>query len=407
MAICLLTEIYHLKFRDISILQIIAHMVPSLIATLETHFSSINDPRAQYSIEYKLNDIIVITICAVICGADTWGEVESFGNSKHEWLSGFLELKNGIPSHDTFERLFARLKPKELQLCFLNWIQSVFKITEGQVIAIDGKTLRGACERGKNRSLIHMVSAWATENRLVLGQCKTEEKSNEITAIPELLKRLDLTGATVTIDAMGAQKTIAKQIIEKGANYVFSLKGNQGDLHQDVLQLFDAAFAKRFHGIDHEFYETQDKGHGRLETRRYWLMGQTQYLIGAELWDGLSYVGCVESIRTLKGKTSIEKRYYILSGSPTITQFTHAVRAHWGIENRLHWMLDVGFREDQSRACLGHSAENMAVIRHIALNLLSHDKTKKGGIHAKRLTAGWDTNYLERLLTQSLDPSKL
>ena len=382
-------------------------MVPSLITTLETHFSLINDPRAQYSIEHKLNDIIIITICAVICGADNWVEVESFGNSKYEWFSGFLELKTGIPSHDTFERLFARLKPEELQHCFLNWIKFVFKITEGQVIAIDGKTLRGACERGNNRSLIHMVSAWATENRLVLGQLKTQDKSNEITAIPELLRRLDLTNATVTIDAMGAQKTIAKQIIEKGGNYVFSLKGNQGDLHQDVCQLFDAAFAKQFHGIDHEFYEIQDKLHGRLESRRHWLMGQTQYLIGADLWDGLSHIGCVESIRTLNQKTSIEKRYYILSGSPTINHFAHSVRAHWGIENRLHWMLDVGFREDQSRACLGHSAENMAVIRHIALSLLSHDKTKKGGIHAKRLTAGWDTSYLEKLLTQSLDPSKL
>ena len=373
---------------------------PSLITTLETHFSSIHDPRSQDRIEHNLNDILIITICAVICGADTWGEIESFGNSKQQWFSGFLELKNGIPSHDTFERLFARLKPEELQHCFLNWIQSVFQLTDGQVIAIDGKTLRGAYERGKSRSLIHMVSAWATENRLVLGQCKTQEKSNEITAIPELLQRLDLKGATVTIDAMGTQKTIAKQIVKQGGDYVLPLKGNQGDLYQDVLQLFDAAFKQQFQNLDHEFYETQDNCHGRIETRRYWLMGQTQYLLGAELWEGLSRMGCVESVRRIEGKTSVERRYYILSGSPQIAQFAHAVRAHWGIENRLHWMLDVGFREDDARACLGHSAENMAVIRHIAMNLLSQDKSKKGGIHAKRLTAGWDTSYLERLLTQ-------
>jgi predicted transposase YbfD/YdcC len=382
-------------------------MPPSLIATLETHFTSLHDPRADHSIDHKLNDIVAITICAVICGADSWIEVENYGTSKQQWLSSFLELPKGIPSHDTFERLFARLRPTELQQCFLNWVQAIFHVTEGQVIAVDGKTLRGAYERGQGRSMIHMVSAWATANRIVLGQCKTQEKSNEITAIPELLKLLDLAGAVVTIDAMGTQKAIAQQIVDQGADYVLALKGNQGNLHQDVMQLFDAAFAQSFTGIEHQFHQTHDQAHGRIETRRYWVMGQTQYLTDSGLWAGLSSIGCVESKRTVAGKTSIERRFYILSFPPDVARFAQAVRAHWGIENQLHWMLDVGFREDHLRSCQGHSAENMAVIRHLALNLLSQDKTKKGGIHAKRLAAGWDADYLEKILTQQQSHSTI
>jgi predicted transposase YbfD/YdcC len=375
------------------------------IARLEVHFSSLSDPRAQHSIDHLLIDIVVITICAVICGAESWVDIENFGHAKHPWLCEFLELPHGIPSHDTFERLFARLQPDELQQCFLGWVEAVHEISVGKIVAIDGKTLRGAYERGGRTSMIHMVSAWATQNRLVLGQRKVSEKSNEITAIPELLSLLDLEGALVTIDAMGTQKQIAQQIIEQGADYVLALKGNQGNLYEDVTQLFQYALTQEFKGIEHDYLQTTEQGHGRIETRRYWVMGQTEYLLDAQLWPGLNSIGCVESQRQLKGKTSLERRYYILSIPPDAARFAEAVRSHWGIENHLHWILDVGFREDASRGCLGHSAENLAVIRHLAVNLLSQEKTAKGGIHAKRLKAGWDLDYLMKLLSLAASPA--
>lgn len=381
-------------------------MTSSSIASLATHFSQLSDPRAQHSIEHKLIDIAIITICAVLCGADSWVDVENYGKSKQQWLETFLDLPNGIPSHDTFERLFARLKPQELQQCFLNWVQAVHQITAGQVIAIDGKTLRSAYERGGRSSMIHMVSAWATPNRLVLGQRKVDEKSNEITAIPELLKVIDLKGALVTIDAMGCQKKIAQQIIEQQGDYALALKANQGNLYEDVIQLFEYARQQEFKGIEHEYHQTTDKGHGRLEIRRYWIMGQTQYLLDAEQWTGLNSIGCVEAERRSNGKTTIERRYYILSIPPDAPRFADAVRSHWGIENQLHWILDVGFSEDDARSCQGHSGENLAVIRHLAVNLLSQEKTAKGGIHAKRLKAGWDDDYLAKVLAQGSDTSQ-
>lgn len=269
-------------------------MSDSPVAALVEHFNNVKDPRVQHSIAHLLIDIVIITICAVICGADSWQEVESYGHAKQEWLSTFLALPNGIASHDTFERVFARLKPQELQQCFLNWVQAVCQITVGQVIAIDGKTLRGAYERGADRGMIHMVSAWATQNQLVLGQRKVDEKSNEITAIPELLKILELEGALVSIDAMGCQTKIAQTIVDQGADYVLALKANQGNLYEDVTQLFELAQQQNFKEIEHDFHQTIDKGHGRIEIRNYWIMGQTQYLLGAENWAGLQSIGCVE-----------------------------------------------------------------------------------------------------------------
>ena len=239
--------------------------------------------------------IVLITICAVICGADNWVEIENYGIAKQAWLETFLELPHGIPSHDTLERTFARLRPEQVQQCFLNWVQAVFNITDGQLISIDGKTLRGSYERGGKQGMIHMVSAWAHQNRLVLGQRKVHEKSNEITAIPELLKVLDLAGAVVSIDAMGCQTAIAAQIVAQQGDYVLALKGNQGNLHQDVRQLFDHAHTQNFRDIEYDFYETEEKGHGRQENRRYWVMGQTEYLVGAENWEKLTTIGCVES----------------------------------------------------------------------------------------------------------------
>lgn len=382
-------------------------MIDAAILPLKEHFSAIDDPRAQHSIEHLLLDIVLVTICAVICGADNWVEIENYGIAKQEWLTTFLELPNGIPSHDTLERTFARLRPEQVQQCFLNWVQAVFNISDGQLINIDGKTLRGSYERGGKQGMIHMVSAWAHQNRLVLGQRKVHEKSNEITAIPELLRVLDLAGAVVSIDAMGCQTAIATQIVTQQGDYVLALKGNQGDLHQDVRQLFDHAQRQNFRDIAHDFYQTQEQGHGRQEVRRYWVMGQTEYLVGAENWAKLTTIGCVESQRQVGDKITSEMRYYLLSLPLDAKRFADAVRGHWGIENQLHWILDVGFREDDSRATQGYSAENLAVIRHLAVNLLTQEKTAKGGTRAKRLKAGWDDHYLTKVLAQpSKPPSK-
>ena len=376
-------------------------MSESSLSDLKLYFSELPDPRAQHSIEHLLIDIVMLTICAVICGAESWVEIENYGLAKQEWLATFLELPNGIPSHDTFERVFARLRPEALQQCFLNWVQAVFEVSGGKLLAVDGKTLRGSYERGGKQGMIHMVSAWAVQHRLVLGQRKVDEKSNEITAIPELLSVLDLTEATVSIDAMGCQTAIAAQIVEQQGDYVLALKGNQGNLFEDVVQLFDHARQHLFRGIEYDCYETQDQAHGRTEIRRYWVMGQTEHLIGAENWAKLTTIGCVEAERQIEGKTTCERRYYLLSLPLDAQRFAQSVRGHWGIENQLHWMLDVGFREDQARSTLGYSGENLAVIRHLALNLLTQEKSAKGGIHAKRLKAGWDDNYLLKVLAQS------
>lgn len=368
-------------------------------AFIETHFGSLKDPRSPYRIEHKLIDILIITICATICGANDWEAVAEYGRTKQEWLKTWLELPNGIPSPDTFSRVCAKIKPAELQKCFMGWMSAVAKVTEGELLNIDGKTLRGAKEAGNSRSLIHMVSVWSASQNLVLGQTKVSEKSNEITAIPPLLEMLAIRGCLVSIDAMGCQTEIAKAIVEQGADYVLALKGNQGDLHTDVAQLFTAARKQDFRNIDHQFHVTASQGHGRVETRRYWTMGNTEYLIGAHKWSGLKSIGMVESQREINGKISIEHRYYILSIDSNVHRFASAVRSHWSIENQLHWILDVGFAEDSAQSCQGYSAENLAVIRHIGINLLSQDKKTKVAVKTKRLKAGWDDNYLQTLLS--------
>jgi predicted transposase YbfD/YdcC len=368
------------------------------IGLIETHFGNLQDPRALHSVLHKLLDILVITICAVICGADNFVEIAEYGKEKEEWLKTFLELANGIPSVDTFERLFARLNPEALQRCFISWMEAVHECTDGEIINVDGKTLRAAKEAGNKKSLIHMVSVWSASQHLVLGQKKVGEKSNEITAIPALLEMLMIRDCIVSIDAMGCQTEIAKTIIEQGADYVLALKGNQANLHNDVRELFTSARAQNFKNIEHQFYETVEQGHGRIETRRYWTMGNTEYLIGAEKWRGLKSIGMVESERIINGDISTEYRYYLLSFERDVHKFAKSVRNHWSIENQLHWVLDVGFREDASRSCRGYSAENLAVIRHIGLNLLSRDKKTKVGVKTKRLKAGWNNNYLKSVL---------
>lgn len=377
----------------------------SPLTSIETHFRSLTDPRAEHSIKHRLTDIVMITICAVICGADNWVDIENYGHAKIEWLEQFLELSQGIPSHDTLMRVFARLKPEELQQCFLNWIQAVSQISKGQIIAIDGKSLRSALERGQNRGAIHMVSAWACENRLVLGQQKVNAKSNEITAIPKLLELLAIEGCLVSIDAMGCQTEIARTIIEQRGDYVLALKGNHKSLYEDVVELFQLARQQDWQNIDHKFYQTINKGHGRIEIRRYWTMGQTDYLLGAEQWSGWKSIGLVESERRINNHTTLEHRYYLLSIQSDAQLFAKAVRSHWGIENQLHWVLDLSFQEDTIQGCEGYSAENLAIVRHLAVNLLTHENTAKGGIHAKRKKAGWDNQYLTQVLHSLSDSS--
>jgi predicted transposase YbfD/YdcC len=367
-------------------------------AALVEHFGELADPRIDRHKEHKLIDVLVIAICAILCGANDWVAVETFGQAKREWFTRFLDLAHGIPSHDTFGRVFAVLAPEALQGCFLRWIQAVAQVTAGQVVAIDGKTLRRSYDRRSAKAAIHMVSAWATHNRVVLGQLKTEEKSNEITAIPALLKVLDVTGCIVTIDAMGCQKAIAQQIVEQEAEYVLALKQNHGTLYAAVVEQFEEARHTTSEASTLQAYETEEQRHGRVEIRRHWTLEARLDLVQKDAWAQLRCFGMVESERHLNGQVTIEQRYYIASLPNDVKLFAHAVRAHWGIENCVHWVLDVAFREDESRVRVGHAPENFAVLRHIALNLLRHDTSTKLGIHNKRLKAGWDDAYLANLV---------
>lgn len=371
---------------------------PVLSSSLLEHFQGMRDPRICRTRRHELIDILVIAICTLICGGEHFNDMEDFGHAKEDWLRTFLKLPNGIPSHDTFNRVFAALDPEQFLECFLAWTQSLRSVVDEEIVAMDGKALRRAIREGE---IPFVVSAWAVKNGLVLGQLRVDDKSNEITAVPKLLRALDLSGCVVTLDAMGCQKKIAREIVESDADYVLALKGNQETVHEEVRTFLDDAILHTPEAL--AYTETVEKDHGRLEIRRYWQSDQLEWFADLSKWEGLRSVGAVDSVRELKGKIQTERRYFLSSLSLNAPRFARAVRSHWGVENSLHWVLDVQFGEDQSRARTGHAAENLATLRRLALNLLKRDTTKKRGIRGKQKNAGWNHRYLLHLL--GIDPA--
>jgi predicted transposase YbfD/YdcC len=372
-------------------------MSPIRSAKIEHHFANLTDPRRR-KVTYPLINIVVIAVCAVICGADDFVAIADFGRTKRKWFARFLDLKSGIPSHDRFNAVLAAIKPAEFEQCLLSWVTALHEVTGGQVVAIDGKTLRRSFDKATGKAAIHMVSAWATTNQISLGQVVTDEKSNEITAIPKLLEILDISGALVTIDAMGCQTDIAQKILDGKGDYVLHVKLNQPTLHDAI----DAYFARRleddFAGVEFRFHRTEEHAHGREETRCYYVCPLPEHLPDAERWPGLKGIGMVFSTTVRNGKECDEVRYYILSKYLSARRFAGAVRGHWGIENRLHWQLDVTFQEDQCRVRKGHADANFSILRRTALAMLKNESTLNVGVKNKRLSAGWNEAYLEQVL---------
>lgn len=360
---------------------------------LSTILGQIEDPRRDLSKLHSLNDILIIGILSVISGAETWNNMEEYAIAKEYFLKTFLELPNGIPSHDTFNRVFSAIDSEQFEEAFINWVNTLVKLTKGEVVAIDGKTIRGAKEHGK-KSPIHMVSAWANENNMVLGQVKTDEKSNEITAIPKLLEILELEGTIISIDAMGTQTSIAEEIIEQGADYILAVKENQPQLLEDIQDEF--RFSKQIEAsTDYEL------DHGRIEKRICSVVSEFQFVKPDNKWENLCKIVRIESTREFKNsdkKTEKSVRYYISSLEANSDRFQKAIRSHWAVENKLHWTLDVAFSEDASRKRKGNAAQNYSILLKIALNLLKNEKTLKVGIKGKRLKAGWDDQYLLKVL---------
>jgi predicted transposase YbfD/YdcC len=369
-------------------------------SAFQDSFATLTDPRCPYApnSRHLLVDMLFIAVCAVICGADGWEDIEAYGHAHAEWFADLLELPHGIPSHDTFRRVLSQLDADELTRCFLAWTDALREVSGGEIVSIDGKTLRRSFDRSTSTAAIHMVSAWASANRLVLGQVKVAEKSNEITAIPKLLEMLALQGAVVTIDAMGCQKEIARTITEQGADYVLALKTNHPQLYEDVTLFLDDAKASGFAGIEHAYHETVDGEHGRVETRRYWITSQIDWLGATASWAKLTSIGLVESRRDLGDTVQVETRYFLTSLPAQGPRFAHAVRQHWGIESALHWVLDVSFDEDACRIRKDQGPQTFAVLRHIALNLLRRERHHKRGIKARRKCAAWDRDYLVHVL---------
>ncbi len=377
------------------------------------YFREVRDPRRANK-RHPLLDILVIAVCALICNADDWVDIEEFGKSKEAWFRQFLALPHGIPSPHTFRRVLIRLKPEELERPFLRWVAALRQYLQGEVVPIDGKTARRSADRAAGKSGLHTVSAWASANHLVLAQVGVEEKSNEITAIPELLGLLELSGCVVTIDAMGTQREIAEKIIEQGADYVLAVKDNQPSLRDDLARFFAAAplVNGERERVEEELrcagIQTVEKDHGRLEKREYSVIGSIEWLTAEHKWAGLKSIGMVRATRELPDKREVKERLFISSLPPEPKRFAHAVRTHWTIENNLHWVLDVSVREDENRTHKGNGQQNLVLLRHLALNLIKQEKTSKRSVRGKRLKAGWDNGYLEQVLfrdgRQLLDP---
>ncbi len=371
-------------------------MTGTKLVSLAVHFSTLEDPRVSRSQRHPLINVVAIGLCAVICGARHFTEMEEFGKNKRDWLAKFLDLENGIPSHDVFNAVFACLKPEQFEACLLSWITSLHEVTGGQVLAIDGKTLRGSYDRGDGKAAVHMVSVWATANQLSLGSVIVDEKSNEITAIPRLLEWIDVSGALVTIDAMGCQKEIAQQIVDHGADYVLAVKENQPKLHAALTAFFEEQLENDF--VECRTRTTKEKGHGRKEQRDYFVAPVPEDFPLREQWPTLKALGLALNVTEREGKETSEVRYYILSTFPSAKRFAEAVRGHWGIENNLHWQLDVTFGEDDLRIHRGHGPANMSILMRTALSLLKKETSNRRGIATKRLAAGWNEAYLEQIL---------
>jgi len=362
------------------------------------HFAALQDPRVERTRDHHLLDIVAISLCAVICGANNWVAIALWGRANHDWLKTFLALPGGIPAHDTFGRVFALLDPEPFANYFSNWMAAVCARLGLKQVAIDGKALRRCHDRGKGKAALHLVSAWAVENGLTLGQRAVDGKSNEITAIPELLRLLDVAGALVTIDAMGCQKDIAATIRAEGADYLLAVKENQPHLYEDIDSLMSKALDSDFAGMKYDYAETSGQGHGRQEERYCWVFENVGVIRERHLWADLKSIVVVVCTRTVGDKSSSERRYYISSRSAGAEVMLQAVRRHWAIENECHWVLDVCFREDDSRLREGHGAENFALLRKVALALLKKAKGVKEGMACRRLAAGWDRTYLLNVL---------
>jgi len=365
--------------------------------TIAACFDKLPEFRVERTRRHKLIDTVFISLCATICGFDGWEEIELFAKSKESWFRRFLELPNGIPSHDTIRRIFMHIDPEAFRQCFSDWVASLGISLEGHQIAIDGKTLRGSRSKAKGKQAIHMVSAWVDEHNLVIGQQKTEEKSNEITAIPKLLEQLVIKNTVISIDAMGCQTAIARQIIDQDEHYVFGLKGNQGTLHEQVADFFETAKAHDFYKVEYDDSQSVSGEHGRIE-ERHCVAISSDYIDASSRWSGIQSAVAVYSNQLIGGEEHRDVRYFISSLPPVADHLSGIIRRHWGIENGLHWSLDVGFREDDCRIHSGYAAENLAILRHMALHLIKRDTTMKGGIARKRKLAGVDEKYLESIL---------
>jgi predicted transposase YbfD/YdcC len=364
---------------------------------IQDYFADLTDPRRR-KVVHPLVNIVTIAVCAVICGADDFVSIADWARQKRGWLAKILDLTAGIPSHDRFNAVLGSLKPAEFEKCLLSWVTELHEVTAGQVVAIDGKTLRRSFDKASNKSAIHMVSAWATANHLTLGQVAVDAKSNEITAIPRLLEILEISGCIVTIDAMGCQTAIAEAIVASEADYVLAVKANQPTLHEGIESYFIDQMEDDFARVKMSRHETKERGHGREEHRTYYVCDAPAELPDRGRWAGLKRIGVAINETVRNGEATDAVRYYILSRRMSARSFARAVRGHWSIENRCHWSLDVTFGEDQSRIRKGHADANFSILRRTALSLLKNEKTEKVGVKNKRLIAGWNESYLEKVL---------